>query len=146
MGGGGSTELIPALQRVYAEPKPADVSRTVVVVTDGYVSVEREAFALVRQHLNQANLFAFGIGSSVNRHLMEGLARAGMGEPFIITQPNEAAAQAKRFKAMIESPVLTQVRARFNGVQVYDVEPEQLPDVLGQRPVVVAATRPRARW
>ena len=137
MGGGGSTELIPALKRAYAEPKAADVSRTVVVVTDGYVSVEREAFELVRRNLSQANLFSFGIGSSVNRHLMEGLARAGMGEPFIITQPSEAQAEARRFRRMIESPVLTSVKARFEGMDVYDVEPAQLPDVLGERPVVV---------
>jgi Ca-activated chloride channel family protein len=137
MGGGGSTELIPALKRVYAEPKPSDVSRTVVVVTDGYVTVEREAFELVRRHLSQANVFAFGIGSSVNRHLMEGLARAGMGAPFIVTQPGQAAAEAERFRRMIESPVLTSVKARFEGLDVYDVEPAQLPDVLGERPVVV---------
>ena len=137
MGGGGSTELIPALKRVYAEPKAADVSRTVVVVTDGYVTVEREAFELVRRNLSQANLFSFGIGSSVNRHLMEGLARAGMGEPFIITQPLEAKAQAERFRKMIESPVLTSVKLRFEGLDAYDIEPAQLPDVLGERPVVV---------
>ncbi len=137
MGGGGSTELIPALKRVYAEPKATDVSRTVVVVTDGYVTVEREAFELVRKNLSAANLFSFGIGSSVNRHLMEGLARAGMGEPFIITQPSEAAEQAARFRRMIDSPVLTSVKARFEGLDVYDVEPAQLPDVLAGRPVIV---------
>jgi Ca-activated chloride channel homolog len=137
MGGGGSTELMPALRRVYAEPKAADVSRTVVVVTDGYVAVEREAFDLVRKHLSQANVFAFGIGSSVNRHLMEGLARAGMGEPFIITRPSEAKAQAAKFRQMIESPVLTSVKARFDGLDVYDVQPQQLPDLLGDRPLIV---------
>ena len=137
MGGGGSTELIPALQRIYAEPKAADVSRTVVVVTDGFVTVEREAFELVRRNLSQANLFSFGIGSSVNRHLMEGLARAGMGEPFVITEPAQAKAEAARFRRMIESPVLTSVKARFEGIDVYDVEPAQLPDVLGERPVVL---------
>lgn len=137
MGGGGSTELIPALKRVYAEPKAADVSRTIVVVTDGYVTVEREAFELVRRNLSQANLFSFGIGSSVNRHLMEGLARAGMGEPFIITKASEAPAEAARFRKMIESPVLTSVKARFDGMDVYDVEPAQLPDVLGERPVAL---------
>ncbi|RZL58101.1 MAG: VWA domain-containing protein [Variovorax sp.] len=135
--GGGSTELIPALRRVYAEPKAADVSRTVVVVTDGYVTVEREAFELVRRNLSKANLFAFGIGSSVNRHLMEGLARAGMGEPFVITDPLQAPEQAARFRRMVESPVLTGVKARFEGLDVYDVEPSALPDVLGERPVVV---------
>ena len=135
--GSGSTELIPALKRVYAEPKDDKVSRTVVVVTDGYVTVEREAFELVRKNLSKANLFAFGIGSSVNRHLMEGLARAGMGEPFIITDPIEAPAQAARFRQMVESPVLTSVKATFEGLDAYDVEPTALPDVLGDRPVIL---------
>ena len=135
--GGGSTELIPALRRVYEEPKAPKVSRTVVVVTDGYVTVEREAFELVRRNLSKANLFAFGIGSSVNRHLIEGLARAGMSEPFVITDPMQAPREAARFRRMIESPVLTQVRARFEGLEVYDVEPQALPDVLGERPVVL---------
>lgn len=135
--GGGGTELIPALRRVYAEPKAADVSRTVVVVTDGYVTVEDEAFALVRGNLDKANLFAFGIGSSVNRALIEGLARAGMGEAFVITDPVQAPEQAVRFRRMVESPVLTAVKARFEGLDVYDVEPRVLPDVLAERPVVV---------
>jgi Ca-activated chloride channel family protein len=135
--GSGSTELIPALKRVYAEPKEENVSRTVVVVTDGYVTVEREAFDLVRSNLSKANVFAFGIGSSVNRSLMEGIARAGMGEPFIITDPVQAPEQAARFRRMVESPVLTSVRATFGGLDVYDVEPQALPDVLGERPVIV---------
>lgn len=135
--GSGSTELIPALKRVYAEPKQPDVSRTVVVVTDGYVTVEREAFELVRKNLSQANVFAFGIGSSVNRSLMEGLARAGMGEPFVITDPVQATEQAARFRRMVESPVLTSVKAKFEGIDVYDVEPAALPDVMGERPVIV---------
>jgi Ca-activated chloride channel family protein len=134
--GGGGTELMPALRRVYAQPKPEDVSRSIVVVTDGYVMVESEAFKLVRGHLDQANLFAFGIGSSVNRHLIEGLARAGMGEPFIVTRPDEAPEAAARFRRMIASPVLTGVRAAFEGVETWDVTPQALPDVLSERPVV----------
>jgi Ca-activated chloride channel family protein len=135
--GGGSTELIPALNSVYAQPRPEDVSRSIVVVTDGYVSVEREAFSLVRQHLGQANLFAFGIGASVNRHLIEGLARAGMGEPFVITRSEEAPEAAARFRQMISSPVLTNARATFEGVETYDVTPQYLPDVLAERPVIL---------
>jgi len=137
MGGSGSTEIVPALKRVIGLPKAADVSRSVIVVTDGYVTVESEVFQLIRKNLDQTNVFAFGIGSSVNRHLIEGIARAGQGEAFIVTKPAEAAAQAERLRKMIDSPVLTQVKARFEGLDVYDVEPVQLPDVLGGRPVVV---------
>ncbi|HEV8315745.1 MAG TPA: VIT domain-containing protein, partial [Burkholderiaceae bacterium] len=137
MGGSGSTEIVPALKRVAALPKSPDVSRTVIVVTDGYVTVENEVFQLVRRNLGIANVFAFGIGTSVNRHLIEGIARAGQGEPFIVTKPEQAARQAERLRHMIDSPVLTQLKARFEGLDVYDVEPAQLPDVLGGRPVLI---------
>ena len=137
MGGGGSTEIVPALRRVAALPKAPDVSRSVIVVTDGYVTVENEVFQLVRKNLGQANVFAFGIGTSVNRHLIEGLARAGQGEAFIVTKPEEAEAQAERLRKMIDSPVLTQVKAHVEGLDTYDTVPAQLPDLLGGRPVVV---------
>jgi Ca-activated chloride channel family protein len=137
---GGSTEIVPALERIAALPKPAEVARTVIVVTDGYVTVEDRVFQLVRRNLGNSNVFAFGIGSSVNRHLIEGIARAGQGEPFIVTKPQFAAAQAERLRKMIEAPVLTSVRARFDGLDAYDVEParlDALPDVLGGRPVAI---------
>jgi Ca-activated chloride channel family protein len=138
--GGGSTEIVPALKRIAALPKTPDISRSVIVVTDGYVTVENEVFALVRQNLGNSNVFAFGIGSSVNRHLIEGIARAGQGEAFVVTKPEFAAAQAERLRKMIDSPVLTGLHARFDGLDVYDVEPASLaalPDVLGGRPVVI---------
>jgi Ca-activated chloride channel family protein len=138
--GGGSTEIVPALKRIAALPKNGDVSRSVIVVTDGYVTVENEVFQLVRRNLGNSNVFAFGIGTSVNRHLIEGIARAGQGEPFIVTKPELAAAQAERLRRMIDAPVLTGLRARFDGLDVYDVEPATLaalPDVLGGRPVLI---------
>ena len=138
--GGGSTELLPALRRAMTMPKDGDRSRSVVVVTDGYVTVEREAFDLVRRNLGKSNLFAFGIGTAVNRHLIEGLARAGQGEPFIVTQSRDAAAEADRLRRMIDSPVLTQVKVRFEGSAdfgVYDVEPAAIGDLFASRPIVV---------
>lgn len=137
---GGSTEIVPALERIAALPKNPEVARTVVVVTDGYVTVEDRVFQLVRRNLGNSNVFAFGIGSSVNRHLIEGIARAGQGEPFIVTKPEFAAKQAERLRKMIDAPVLTSVRARFDGLDVYDLEPahlDALPDLLGGRPVAI---------
>jgi Ca-activated chloride channel family protein len=135
--GGGGTELLPALRRALALPRADGSSRTVVIVTDGYVNVETEAFDLIRKSLGKANMFAFGIGSSVNRYLMEGIARAGMGEPFVVTKPGEARAAAEKFRTYIQSPVLTNVRIDFDGLQAYDIEPPAVPDLLAERPVVV---------
>jgi Ca-activated chloride channel family protein len=135
--GGGGTELLPALERALRLPRPENFSRTVVIATDGYVRVEEETFDLIRNNLQNANMFAFGIGSSVNRHIIEGMARVGMGEPFVITKPDEAPAQAERFRKMIQSPVLTRIQVDFDGFKTYDVEPLSIPDVLAERPVIV---------
>ncbi|MEA1948238.1 MAG: VIT domain-containing protein, partial [Thermodesulfobacteriota bacterium] len=135
--GGGGTRLLPALKRALSLPKIEGFSRSIVIATDGYVSVEEQTFDLIRNNLGRANMFTFGIGSSVNRHLIEGMARVGMGEPFVITKSEQAPEKASRFRKLIESPVLTGIKVDFGRFKVYDVEPPGIPDVLADRPVIV---------
>ncbi len=135
--GSGGTRLLPALKRALSLSKTEGYSRSIVIATDGYVTVEEEAFDLIRNNLGQANIFTFGIGSSVNRHLIEGMARVGMGEPFVITKPEEAPQKANKFRKLIEFPVLTGIKVGFGRFEAYDVEPPSIPDVLADRPVIV---------
>lgn len=135
--GGGGTELEAALRSAMTLPRTAHVSRSVVVVTDGYIAEERGAFDLIDKHLNDTNVFAFGIGSGVNRHLIEGVAHAGRGEPFVVTKPEEADEAAERLRRYIESPVMTEVKVTAKGFDVYDVEPRAQPDLFAERPVVL---------
>jgi len=135
--GGGGTRLLPAMKKALALPMKEGVSRSMVVVTDGYVSVEKATFQLIRENLNHSNLFAFGIGTSVNRYLIEGMARAGLGEPFVITNSKDAAETAEKFRNYIQSPVLTDIKVKFDGFDTYDVEPVSIPDLFAGRPVVV---------
>ncbi len=134
---GGGTELLPALKRVLSLARSEGYSRSVVIATDGYVTVEEEVFDLIRKNLGNANMFTFGIGSSVNRHLLEGMARVGMGEPFTISKPEETREKAEKFRKMIESPVLTRVKVDFGKFNVYTAEPLGIPDVFAERPVIV---------
>jgi Ca-activated chloride channel homolog len=135
--GGGGTELLPALKQALAIEKAKGFSRTFVIATDGYVDIEKESFDLIRDNLGKANFFAFGIGSSVNRYLVEGIACAGMGESFVVTDESQCDAQAERFRKYVQSPVLTDVKIDFGGFDVYDVEPANIPDVLAERPVII---------
>ena len=135
--GAGGTNILPAVKRALALPRSEGTSRIVVVATDGYVRVETELFELIRQNLGKANLFPFGIGTAVNRFLIEGMARAGQGEPFVILNPEEAAKQAGRFKHYIDAPVLTGLKATFTGFDAYEVEPLSLPDLFALRPVTL---------
>lgn len=135
--GGGGTELLPALKAALALKEQKNYSRTVVIATDGFVDVEAEVFDLIRNRLGSANFFTFGIGTSVNRHLIEGMAAVGMGESFVVTRPEEAPTKAERFRTIIQSPVLTRVNVKFDGFDAYEVEPPHIPDVLSERPVIV---------
>ena len=135
--GGGGTRLLAALQRAVALPRQSGVARSIVLVTDGYIEAESDVFDYVRDQLEDANFFAFGIGSSVNRFLIEGVARAGLGEPFIVTEPAEAAEAASRLRRYIDSPVLTGIDVTFQGFDAYDVEPRKVPDLFAGRPIVV---------
>jgi Ca-activated chloride channel family protein len=144
--GGGGTELLPALRHALDMPRTPSQARNIVVVTDGYVGVEREAYDLIRENLNSANVFAFGIGGSVNRYLIESLAHAGAGVPFVVTNPSEAADVAARFRRYISAPLLSDVALSGEGVELYDMEPATIPVMLGERPVVIFGKyRPGAR-
>jgi Ca-activated chloride channel family protein len=135
--GNGGTELLPAIKQAMSLPREPNVSRSIVLVTDGYISGEKGVFDYIRDNLNQCNVFAFGIGSAVNRYLIEGVAKAGMGEPFIVTQEAEAPAIAAKFREYIQTPVLTDIQVRSTGFDIYDVNPAHLPDLFAQRPVIL---------
>jgi Ca-activated chloride channel family protein len=135
--GSGGTELLPALEQAMRLRHEEGVARSIVLVTDGYVSIEEGVFRYIRQNLGESNVFAFGIGSSVNRFLIEGVARAGVGEPFVVEDESKAAATAAKFREYIESPVLTDIQFKANGFDIYDVHPGSFPDLLAQRPIVV---------
>jgi Ca-activated chloride channel family protein len=124
------------MRKALGLPRVPGISRTFVVSTDGYISADGQVFDIIRKNLGSANLFTFGIGSSVNRHLIEGMAHAGQGEAFVITKREQAAAEAERFRAYVSSPVLTNLKLTTHGFHIQDLEPMQLPDVLADRPVI----------
>ena len=134
---GGGTMLLPALQQALNMEGTANYSRTFVILTDGYVTVEKQAYELIRENLNKANFFSFGIGRSVNREIIEGMAYVGQGESFVVTENEYAAGTADLFKEYIESPVLTNISTAFSNINLYDIEPISIPDVFAERPILI---------
>ena len=137
-GGSGGTQLLDALRRAINMPETEKKSRSIIVITDGYINFEADAFDLIRNNRGNANVFCFGIGSSVNRHLVEGIARVGGGEPFVVTTPSEAADTARQFHEYISSPILTHVRIHTHGFSTDALQPAHIQDVFANRPVTVS--------
>ena len=136
----GGTELEAALKRALALPGGENRSRSFLLVTDGFISADAETAALVRGNIGEANLFTFGIGSSVHRELLESVARAGGGEPVIVTSPKEAGSAAAKFLELVSNPVLAKVKVTVEGVVLGGVEPDPHPDVFAARPLLVTGT------
>lgn len=135
--GSGGTRLYPAVMNAMNFKETEGFSRTFIIVTDGFVTVEKEAFNYIRDNLNKANLFPFGIGSKVNRYMIEGLANAGMGTPYIVTNQSQAETIGKKAIQEISQPVLTNISVDWDDFDVYEVEPAAIPDVFAERPILV---------
>lgn len=135
--GGGGTKLLNALKYATALPADDSFSRSVVVITDGYIWNEKEIYEHIRQNVTSASFFSFGIGTSVNRYLVEGIANVGTGEAFIVTDAEDAADTASRFRTYIQSPLLTDIQLGFEGFDAYDIEPAAQPTLFARTPIVL---------
>jgi Ca-activated chloride channel family protein len=135
----GGTMMAEAVQRVTAMPADEHRLRIVTFMTDGYVGNDFEVLDLVQKSRGTARWFPFGTGNSVNRFLIETMARLGGGEPDFVLLADPGETVARRFYRRIASPVLTDVQIAFEGLDVTEVEPRALSDVWDERPLVIHA-------
>ncbi len=134
--GAGGTEMMTAIRAALEPSDDQSHVRIVCFMTDGYVGNEMEIVAEVQKHQN-ARVFAFGIGSSVNRFLLDKMAEAGRGEVEYVSLTDDGSAAARRFHERVRNPLLTDISIDWNGLQVADVYPQQIPDLFGAKPVVL---------
>ncbi|HWY20430.1 MAG TPA: VIT domain-containing protein [Candidatus Acidoferrum sp.] len=135
--GGGGTEMMKAIRAALDPSDAQDHLRVVCFLTDGYVGNDLEIIGEVQKHTN-ARVFAFGIGTAVNRFLIEGMAKAGRGESEIVTLNDKADEAAHRLYERLRSPLLTDVSIDWGGLPVSDVYPTRLPDLFSGKPLIVS--------
>jgi TonB family protein len=128
------------MKAVRAALAPSDSQahvRVVCFMTDGYVGNDFEIVSEVRKHPN-ARVFSFGIGSSVNRFLLDRMAEEGRGEVEYVALGDDGSAAARRFHERVRNPLLTDISIDWGGLQVADVYPRRVPDLFGAKPVVLS--------
>jgi len=136
---GGATEMKSGLRAALAQPTDPERMRVVLLVTDGYIGNETEIFREVGEHLGQARVFAFGVGSAVNRYLLSRLAEVGRGDVQIVTLDEAPERAAAKFSERIARPFLTDISVDWGTLDVSDVYPRRVPDLFADRPLVVEA-------
>lgn len=148
---GGGTYLAQAVQEALSPPVEAGRHRYVFFLTDGYVGNEKQIFdaasALVAEQKRRgqrANVFSLGTGSSVNRHLLDGLAKAGQGLAVYATNREDPSRAVNRFFGAIDHAVLRDLKIDWGGLAVQSVQPAELPDLFASRPLVLHGRYARA--
>jgi len=135
--GEGGTEMLAGIRAALDRPEDPERLRIVAFLTDGYIGNEAEILGEVRRLIGPARLFSFGIGSAVNRYLLENLAQEGRGVAAFVGPHESPDAFVDRFVERIATPVLTDLRLSWEGIDVDDLEPSLPPDLFAGRPLVI---------
>jgi Ca-activated chloride channel family protein len=135
--GYGGTEMMKAIRAALVPSDSQDHLRVVCFLTDGYVGNDLEIIGEVQRHPN-ARVFAYGIGTAVNRFLIESMAKAGRGDSEVVTVNGNVDAAAHRLYQRLRSPVLTDISIDWHGLPVSDVYPRNIPDLFTGKPLVLS--------
>ena len=134
----GGTMMIRGVVAALSMPQAADRYRIVSFMTDGFIGNEREILGAVHQHLGRARIFSFGIGSSVNRYLLERMASVGRGVAAYVGTDESSERAVDGLYRRIEQPALTDIEIDWAGMDASAIHPEPLPDLFVGRPVILA--------
>ncbi|MEX0777577.1 MAG: VIT domain-containing protein [Phycisphaeraceae bacterium] len=149
---GGGTEMLTGITAALALPDDPQRDRIVTLMTDGFIGNEKQIIQRAYQRNARTRIFSFGVGSSSNRYLIEGVAAGGNGAVAYVGPNDDADDVMKRYLARLRRPALTDIRVAIDGVSVGDVYPKRIPDLFAGRPLVItgrftgdAADKPMVR-
>jgi Ca-activated chloride channel family protein len=125
----GGTEALSGLRQAYGVAQAPGTLRIVVFLSDGYVGNEPEILRMVSASVGQGRLYAFGIGSAVNRYLIEEMARHGRGLSRVIDPTEKSHEAAIQFASRLKTPVLTDIQIDWGSLKPMDVTPALIPDL-----------------
>jgi Ca-activated chloride channel homolog len=136
----GGTELLNGIQAVMNFPAAESGRlRSVVLITDGYIGNDNEVISQVQRSLKPGNrLYSFGVGSSVNRFLLNRLADVGRGTSVVVRQDEPTQEVVEKFWADINNPVLTNIEINWEGGgEKPEIYPLAAPDLFANQPLVL---------
>ncbi|MEZ6196257.1 MAG: VIT domain-containing protein [Planctomycetota bacterium] len=135
--GTGGTMMVEGIKAALDFPRDPSRQRVVTFMTDGFIGNEVEIFGAIADRVGDARVFSFGIGNSVNRHLIEGMARLGRGAVAYVGLDDDGTAAVDAFYERVRRPALTDIRLDWGGARVEDLHPRTVPDLFHGRPVML---------
>jgi Ca-activated chloride channel family protein len=135
--GEGGTMMIEGIKAALDFPHDPKRFRLVSFMTDGYIGNEAEILGEIHERLGESRIFSFGVGSSVNRYLLDRMAKLGRGAVAYIGLNDSGADVVDRYYDCISHPALTDVHIDWGDLEVSQVYPKQIPDLFVGRPIIL---------
>ncbi|MFM8478623.1 MAG: VIT domain-containing protein [Planctomycetaceae bacterium] len=133
----GGTEMIQGLRAALDFPHDEGRYRLVSFMTDGYIGNDHDILNAVAEKIGDSRIFSFGVGQSPNRYLMDRMALLGRGAVAYLSLNDNPVEIMERFETRISHPALTDLSIDWGSMQVTDVYPQILPDLIVGRPITV---------
>ncbi len=135
--GEGGTMMIEGIKAALDFRHDPKRFRLVSFMTDGYIGNEAEILGEIHQRLGESRIFSFGVGSSVNRYLLDRMAKLGRGAVAYIGLDDSSTDVVDQFYDCISHPALTNIHIDWGDMEVTDIYPRQIPDLFVGRPIIL---------
>jgi Ca-activated chloride channel family protein len=126
---GGGTDIDRAIRASFATKRVTGTLPIVVFLSDGLVGNEAEVIKRIRRDIGDTRIYSFGVGTSVNRYLMDGVARQGRGYARYIDPTDDASEVAVKFASDLKTPVLTDISVDWGELDASQSTPHVIPDL-----------------
>ncbi len=137
LNGEGGTMMIEGIKAALDFEHDSRRLRVVSFMTDGFIGNETQILGAIHNKLGESRIFSFGVGSSVNRYLIEGMAAIGKGAVAYMGLNDSAVDVVDQFYERISHPALTDIKIDWGGMKVTDVYPRRIPDLFVGRAVIL---------
>lgn len=140
----GGTEVVPAVERAF-ELQVADARNAMLLLSDGDASdIDNHApiLAALRRQRDQMRIFTLGIGNDGNRPLLDRLAHETGGLADHLSNQDDVQRKIQLLVPKLTSSVAENLSMRVDGVDLFDVCPQRLPNLYrGQQLVALGRYR-----
>ena len=135
----GGTEILEPLRKIYSDKIEAGYARQLFVLTDGDVTNTEEVIQLVAHNASTTRVFAYGLGDSPSRSLVNGFAMAGNGKAEFIKKGEVLEEKIGRHLSRALQPAVTKASVLWDGLSNVQQVPTTLPPVFNNDRLLVYA-------
>jgi len=130
----GGTNINDALLTGLEQIEEASGASFIIFLTDGLPTVGQTDINTILKNVKGANqsstrMFVFGVGYDVNTRLLDRVAQDNHATSDYVRPSEDIEVKVSSFYKKVSHPILTDIKLSFGNVEVYDLYPNELPDI-----------------